>query len=284
MQIIPAVYIEHAAIPAIAIGASFTYLGKIFNFSMKHEEAKDALSTKLRSLLDVTNSLQISVQTKLKILKEYITSQISFELKTYSFSKTWIEKELDSTANRYIEDWLKLPICACVEEFKSLPKHSCGLNIQSFTFIHDKLWLSKRYNLKHNTSPEIQQIWLDTRHKYIEIDNLMENKTLPQSLHEHKSSELRASKSHVDSLVSQGIIAKSIDAVITNSYIQEWSNIALSLPESIFQFTLKSLRQLLPTASNLHRWKRTDNPLCTLCNKGVHQTNKHVLTVHQFRR
>ena len=106
----------------------------------------------------------------------------------------------------------------------------------------------------------------------------MENKTLPQSLHEHKSSELRPSKSHVDSLVYQGIIAKSIDAVITNSYIQEWSNITLSLPESIFQFTRKSLLQLLPTASNLHRWKRTDNPLCTLCNKGVHQTNKHVLS------
>ena len=132
--------------------------------------------------------------------------------------------------------------------FKSLPKHSCGLGIQSFTFIHDKLWLSKRYSLKHNKSREIQQIWQDTRHKYIEIDNLMKNKTLPQSLQEHKSSELRASKSHVDSLVSQGIIAKSIDAVITNSYIQEWSNITLSLPESIFQFTRKSLLQLLPTA------------------------------------
>ena len=52
----------------------------------------------------------------------------------------------------------------------------------------------------------------------------------------------------------------------------------MSLPESIFQFTRKSLLQLLPTASNLHRWKRTDNPLCTLCNKGVHQTNKHVLS------
>ena len=175
-------------------------IGKIFNFSMKHEKAKNALSTKLRSLLDVTNSLQIYVQTKLKISTEYITSQISFELKTYnSFSKTWIAKELDSTANGYIKDWLKLPICACVEKFKSLPKHSCGLSIQSFTFIHDKLWLSKRYNLKHNQSADIQQIWQATRHKYIEIDNLMENKTLPQSLHQHKFSELRASKLHIDS-------------------------------------------------------------------------------------
>ena len=94
----------------------------------------------------------------------------------------------------------------------------------------------------------------------------MENETLPQSSQEHKSSERRASKSHADLLVSQGIIAKSIDAVITNSYIQEWSNITLSLPESIFQFTRKSLLQLPPTASNFHRWRRTDNPLYILCN------------------
>ena len=55
-------YVEHAAVTATAIGASFTYLGKIFNFSMKHEKAKDALTTKLRFFLDVTNSLQIPVQ------------------------------------------------------------------------------------------------------------------------------------------------------------------------------------------------------------------------------
>ena len=55
---------------------------------MKNEEAKEALSMKLKSLLDVTNNLEVSAQTKLKILKEFITSQISFELKTYNFSKT----------------------------------------------------------------------------------------------------------------------------------------------------------------------------------------------------
>ena len=123
-QIIPSIFIGPDAIPAIPIGASFTYLGKIFNFAMKNEEAKEAVSTKLKSLLNVTNHLEVSAQTKLEILKEFITSQISFELKTYNFSKTWIEAELDSIANKHIRDWLQLPICACIEEFKSLPKHS----------------------------------------------------------------------------------------------------------------------------------------------------------------
>ena len=69
-----------------------------------------------------------------------------------------------------------------------------------------------------------------------------------------------------------------IDGVITNKYIQEWSNVIWALPECIFQFSRKSLLQLLPTASNLHRWKRTNNPSCSLCNKEIRQTNKHVLS------
>ena len=34
----------------------------------------------------------------------------------------------------------------------------------------------------------------------------------------------------------------------------------------------------IPTASNLHRWKRSYNSYCSLCNKGIRQTNKHVLS------
>ena len=95
----PAVYIAHAAIPAIPHRGLIHLSRQNIQLLYETRRSERALQTKLRSLLDVTNSLQISVQTKLKILKEYITSQISFELKTYSFSKTWIEKELDSTAD-----------------------------------------------------------------------------------------------------------------------------------------------------------------------------------------
>ena len=98
------------------------------NIQLLHEtrNSERCTSNKVEILLDVTISLTDPwTNTKLLILKEYIASQTSFELNTYSFSKTWIEKELDSTANRYTKNWLNLPICACVGEFKSLPKHSC---------------------------------------------------------------------------------------------------------------------------------------------------------------
>ena len=80
----------------------------------------------------------------------------------------------------------------------------------------------------------MQQIWQDTHHKHIEIDSLMVNRTLDDSLKELKSQEQTNSKSHVDSLISQGIISNSIDGVISNKLVQEWSNTTWALPECIF--------------------------------------------------
>ena len=79
----------------------------------------------------------------------------------------------------------------------------------------------------------MQQIWQATHHKHIEIDSLMANRTLDESLKELKLQEQNKSKSHVGSLISQGIISNSIDGVISNKLIQEWSNATWALPECI---------------------------------------------------
>ena len=47
---------------------------------------------------------------------------------------------------------------------------------------------------------------------------------------------------------------------------------------TVFNFARKALLQVLPTASNLVRWGRTQDPNCSLCKKQVPQTNKHVMS------
>ena len=55
-----------------------------------------------------------------------------------------------------------------------------------------------------------------------------------------------------------------------------WNKITVSLSQSLFLFCRKALLQVLPTESNLHRWKKSENPYCRLCNKI--QSNLHVLS------
>ena len=51
-----------------------------------------------------------------------------------------------------------------------------------------------------------------------------------------------------------------------------------SLPTHLFNFARKALLQVLPTAANLKRWNRIQDPSCPLCACGQAQTNKHVLS------
>ena len=69
---------------------------RIFDFKMDNDAAKHALCKKLSNLLDITSSLKIKSQLKLRILHQYIYSQISHELKMYPLGDTWIDQNLDS--------------------------------------------------------------------------------------------------------------------------------------------------------------------------------------------
>ena len=50
---------------------------------MKNESIKSALQSKLSDMLKITTDLEVGAQLKLKILKYYIPSQLSFILKIY---------------------------------------------------------------------------------------------------------------------------------------------------------------------------------------------------------
>ena len=78
-------------ISAVPHNEEFTYLGRRYSFEMKNKSAKTALEHKLLNLLKITNNLKIRTQTKLKILSQYIHSQMIYEIKLYEFPLTWVE-------------------------------------------------------------------------------------------------------------------------------------------------------------------------------------------------
>ena len=51
----------------------------------------------------------------------------------------------------------------------------------------------------------------------------------------------------------------------------------LKSPEASLSFFLRSISDTLPTPVNLHLWKKTDNPMCSLC-KNVPASLRHILS------
>ena len=81
---------------------------------------------------------------------------------------------------------------------------------------------------------------------------------------------------HIESLVLQGTLIKSVMESVNKKVIKSWSAFTNNFPASLFKFVRKAVQQQLPTASNLVRWGRKKDSACPLCQKI--QTNKHVLS------
>ena len=141
--------------PSVALGESFKYLGKLYDFNFKNELAKTLIIKKLTDYLFVTSKLKIKVQLKIKVLKQYVYSQLRFELKTYNFGATWINENLDSVITKHVRDWLQMPISSCVKEMMTLLANKLGLTLPTLNYLSEQMWLQKRNTLKNSKCPDI---------------------------------------------------------------------------------------------------------------------------------
>ena len=273
----PAIFLNHGRIPTVAIGSSFTYLGKIFNFEMKKKEAKEQLLTRLRKLLKITSDLPIRPQLKLNILKRYIYSNLIDDLKKYAFGATWIRQNMDSECCSHVRDWLGLPPSACLKEVLTISKSKCGFGIPSIEETSEKLKIKGRFRLKNNSNKEFHQIWQDTSNLNANLDRIVcENGSIQDATRSLNASFKSSAENHFFSLEVQGASTKVINENICRNNISLWNKVMDSLPQVLFRFTRKALLQVLPTNSNLVKWKSATSSSCGLCG-GQSQTNKHVL-------
>ena len=160
----------------------------------------------------------------------------------------------------------------------TVSKKYCGLGIQSFKEKFERLWLRKRYlQKKNNSQPDINQIWTNSNHRHTAIDSIIVgNDCCADALKQLKDQQIQQAKEHFHSLELQGVVSKIITENISDANIILWNKITVSLSQSLFLFCRKALLQVLPTESNLHKWKKSENPYRRLCNQI--QSNLHVLS------
>ena len=277
-QFEPALYINNGKMPSVALGESFKYLGKLYDFNFKNELAKTLIIKKLTDYLFVTSKLKIKVQLKIKVLKQYIYSQLRFELKIYNFGATWINENLDSVITKHVRDWLQMPISSCVKEMMTLPANKLGLSLPTLKYLSEQMWLQKRNTLKNSKSPDIFKVWSDSSVKNVKYDSLLQNTPFKTATATLKNSQIEESATHFYSLPIQGIAAKTVNENIPKAHISIWASNLNIVSGALHNFAKKALQQQLPTLGNLYKWKRVSEPSCPLCANGFVQTNKHVLS------
>ena len=278
IQFQPKLTIGDSSIPPLDDGEQFKYLGRMYDFSMKNEYIKADLEQRLTSLLQTTSDLDIKPQQKLKILKIFIPSRLTFDLRIYDISYTWIMQTLDSKISNAVRDWMEFPISTCVSEILSLPANHGGLGIPSLKDTAEKLRLGQRFKLHSSSDKELQVLFETTSDQNVRTDSIiLTNSSRNEAIREVKATHIQASFDHIVSLKVQGRSISSIIENLSKTAISRWTRELDKLAAPLFNFVRKALVQQLPTAANLVRWGKSQDPLCLLC-KNASQTNKHVLS------
>ena len=179
----------------------------------------------------------------------------------------------------YIRDWLEMPISACVNESTSIPKKMGGLGISSFKHLAQKMCLLKRHSLRSSTNADIQQVWSTTSYRHVTTDELLlSQKSIKAAVKSLRTDQHRTAVAHLLSLSIQGATSRCVIDAVQSKNIELWVTTLENSSSLLFNFARKAMLQVLPTASNLVRWRRSLDPTCPLCGCGRPQTNKHVLS------
>ena len=119
----------------------------------------------------------------------------------------------------------------------------------------------------------------ETDSRFVECEALLSScPSVKQAVARLKRAQQDVAWDHMASLPLQGKSVGVIESAIEKKNVSLWSTTISGLSGTIFNFGHKALLQILPTASNLHQWKKIQDPQCMLCAKGFPQTNKHVLS------
>jgi len=263
-------------IPAVPLGGSFKYLGKIFDFQALNAVPRKEFETKLSKFLAKISSLRVRSQTKLKIFSVYVPSQFNFELKVYDFTDAFLSGVIDRLCISHIREWLEFPLSSCVWEWTSSPINFCGLGIPTFAQRAARMKLTRRHLLQSSKNPSIRRLWESSKGPNTLADSLLEGSDLAHAMRVLKDSQSQASLNHFLGLKSQGLMAKVVNESVVPNNIQLWKQVMDAMPDHIFIFARKAMMNQLPTLHNLKLWNCSPTNLCPRC--GLDQTNKHVLS------
>ena len=135
LQYKPKLFINNEIVPTVKSGDSFKYLGRYFSFEMENEVHKEKLKSSLPDMLTRIDALPVLPKNKLLLYQRYILSKLSWHLTVATLPKTWVIQHLDNNVNRFVRQWLDLPISDTVSGI-ILPKNQFLVSMSSYLLLN----------------------------------------------------------------------------------------------------------------------------------------------------
>ena len=253
---------------------STTFLGLPINLCLSSCDIKSSILTKLEDLCERVDAAPILTKSKLQLYRNGIFPRLSWLLSVCDLPLTWIERQVEPIATRYLKKWCHLARPANVCRFY-LPFKLGGLNLPSLSTSFKKCQVSRYHQLLNSKDARVQNLAMS------KALVLATNKTLKFNpfiyVFQEQLKSLEPSQSVDDQRCLELIKACIVQGLTLRLQVDDdtWSKTVLSFKDRILSFCLNAIQNTLPHKSNLQRWQKSDSPDCPLC--GNYQTLQHVL-------
>ena len=252
--------------------------------------AREAITSKLTSLLSQVDQVPVTRKQKLKLFRLGICPRLTWDLTISEFPVSWLEKSLDPLATRFLKKWAGLARAADPARL-FLPQASGGFNLSLPSELYQKLQVGKaslmitsldggvnlavRENLKkENNQKRVKfQPYLAAQQAFAD-DPGASGKAVARRAKAKLITALQDRRlKHSVSLEHQGKLFRTMSA----SAASVWATATQSLPSAQMKFALNAASDTLPHNANLSLWRKADglSAACKLC--GMRQTLCHIL-------
>ena len=102
-QFKPNLKLNNEVIPPVKLNETFTYLGKIFSYTMSADKVKLELTSDFNLYIDTINRLLLYPKNKLNIITRYVYSKVRWRFSIYRLGETWVKQNLDSIVKEYVK-------------------------------------------------------------------------------------------------------------------------------------------------------------------------------------
>ena len=282
------------------------FLGRTIDGSISDRKAIDELDKKLSEGLSIIDKSSFKGSQKLWILQHLLIPRIQWPLLIYEVSMSHASR-LEQNVSVFIRKWLGLHHSTTSVCFYS-SSSPCPLPVKSITSILKSCKISGHLLLRDSQDPLVSNNKTDLKCGKWKVSDAVDtseselrfrkirgppqfgraglgvtsHKVIPpeKSSHQYRKFISDTSK-EID---EEGNMAKALQLQVQGQWTR-WENYikndlswksVLAMPPNLLSFCLASTYNVLPTPSNLKRWRICSEASCFLCGKEV-CTTSHVL-------
>ena len=283
----PGLFIGCDEIPH-ARGGPVKFLGLNIQIPKDSSASRQLLTARLKHMLQQVDVCPLTRHQKLRLYRAAICPRLAWLLMVEEFPITWLERELEALATKFLKKWSGLARPANTA-LLYLPSAMGGLNLPALSSLYKRLQISRQCQLltsadscvrhiaEHHLKEEDQRLRKKFKPVVFVRDVMAEDpgrprKSLCEAAKRKVSQEDNTDRhNNLVSLQRQGQMLSNTapDAASV------WAKAIEVVTSDQCKFVVNAAVDTLPHNANLHLWKKKKSAACPLC--GEHQTLIHVL-------